>query len=565
MNRNTCSTETNHSPSSRLLPEGYSCSRRVFSSSLGDWLAAVIVALLVLLLGACRGTPTPTLQPIPTATYIPTEEATPEPSAVPTSAPISAVVTDTLRVRELPSTSARILGRLRKDTQVTLMVRTDDNAWYGIEYPPQSGEHGWISSAIVIPDQPTENLPVGFTLPPPPPGSIFASVKHLLNVRSGPSKDYDIIGTLPAGIRITLLARSENQKWYQIFYPPDTQRRAWALGEEGLLELQDQPDNLPVAPAPPTPTPAPTPVPRPTRTPGASGAGAGRILVSSNRGGSYDIYSLADNGEVRAQLTHTGEAFGARFSPDGNRIVFYHTVTTSPVATGHIYIMNADGKGLRDLSGSAGGASDSDPDWSPDGSRIVFVRTPRARPPEIWVMNADGSGARRLLSLSPGTGVSGMSAGDFSPHPRWSPDGGRIAYAAVPRAENPGAPLYPSIFVVNADGSNETQLTDNDSINSNPVWSPDGKQIAWAAKDFINRQNWRVWMMNSSGGNQHIAIGGLGGDGANAIQPVEWIGNRILLSGWTGNWDAYLANADGSKLTRVTTSSGDDRPTDWLP
>ena len=131
------------------------------------------------------------------------------------------------------------------------------------------------------------------------------------------------------------------------------------------------------------------------------------------------------------------------------------------------------------------GASDSDPDWSPDGRRIVFVRTPRAGAPEIWTMNADGGNARRILKLSPTT----SSAEDYSPQPRWSPDGGRIVYAAVARVSKPGAPLYPSIFVASADGGNEQQLTDNDLINTSPVWSPNGNQIAWAAKDFINRQN----------------------------------------------------------------------------
>jgi WD40-like Beta Propeller Repeat len=519
-----------------------------------------------LLLAACRATPTPTLVPIPTATYIPTETATPPaPTVTPTVAPIRAVVTDTLRVREMPSLSARILARLKKDSVVALLARSDDNLWFGIEYPPESGVHAWISADYVVPASSPDQLPVGFTLPPPPPGSIFANVKHPLYVRRGPGKEYDIIATLPTGAHIALIARSEDGQWYQTFYPPESHTRAWVLGDENILELLSAPNQMPVAATPPTPTPAPTPVPRPTRTPAPPGVVvSGRILMSSNRGGAYDIYSVTESGTIRP-ITHLGEAFGARFSPDGNRILFYHTVATAPVLTTHIYVMNADGSGLRDLSARAGGMSDSDPDWAPDGSRVAFVRTPRAGAPEIWVMNADGSGAHRVVALSIATGISSMSVGDFAVQPRWSPDGGRIAYAAVPRTQNPGAPLYPNIFVVNANGSGETQLTDNDLINSNPVWSPDGAQIAWSAQDFINRQNWRVWVMSASGGNQRVLIPQLLGDGNNGIQVTEWVGNRLLLAGWTGSWNVYLANADGSHIAPVTREAADDRPTDWQP
>ncbi len=180
-------------------------------------------------------------------------------------------------------------------------------------------------------------------------------------------------------------------------------------------------------------------------------------------------------------------------------------------------------------------------------------------------MNTDGSNAHRIKALSMATGISSASVGDFSIQPRWSPDGGRLAYAAVPSSQNPTAPLYPNIFVVNANGGNETQLTDNDLINSNPIWSPDGKQILWSAKDFINRENWRVWVMSASGGNQRLLIPQFLGDVNNGVQAVEWIGNRLLLAGWTGNWNVYFGKTDGTGITPVTSDIADNRPTDWLP
>ncbi len=528
---------------------------------------AIVCAAFAVLLSACQSEPTPTLVPIPTATYIPTETEQPAPSdteVVPTSAPIRAVVTDTLRVREQPSTSARILGRLKEGTAVMLLARKDDNQWYEIEYPSGSGQAGWIASDIVVPDSATGALPVGFNSPAPPPGSVFARVKHNINVRTGPSKDYEVIATLPAGARVPLLARLPGEQWYLVRYS-DIGKRGWILGD--FLDFESAPDQLALATPPPAPTPAPTPIPRRGITPPPPGATAaplsGHILISSNRGGGFEIYSVADNGAIRSQLTHFGESYGARFAPDGTRLVFFHIVATSPAVTSHIYSVNADGSGLVDLS--RGGASDSDPDWSPDGKQIAFVRTGRASAPEIWVMNGDGSGAHRIVQLSATTSAAGASVENFSPQPRWSPDGGRLAYAAVPRGTNSGAAFYPQIYVASVSGGNETQLTDNDLINTAPVWSSDGNQIAWAAKDFIKRQNWRVWAMNASGGNKRVLIANLFGDVNSGVQPVEWIGSQLMIAGWSGNWNAYLANADGSNLNAVTREGADDKPTDWLP
>ncbi|MGE5141765.1 MAG: SH3 domain-containing protein, partial [Rudaea sp.] len=443
------------------------------------------------------------------------------------------------------------------------------NQWFEIEWPPGSGQVAWISADIVVPESSTDALGVGYTSPAPPPGSIYGRITLRTRFRSGPGKDYDTLDRLAAGARVTILAKSDDGEWFQIVDPRDSTKTAWVAArdqEDTLVELLGTADQLAIAAAPPTPTPGPTPVPRPTRTPGPPGTVAGgRILMSSNRGGSYAIYTIGENGAVGRVLSPFGDSYGARWSPDGGRIVFYHTVSTSPVHTSHIFAMNADGKAAVDLSAVSGGGSDTDPDWSPDGRQIVFVRTPRASGPEIWVMNANGSGARKIVALSPATGIADPGASDFSPHPRWSPDGGRIAYAAVPRTRNPGAPLYPNIFVASASGGNETQLTDNDMINANPVWSADGKQVAWSAKDLFSRQNWRVWAMSASGGNQRMLISSVGGDGNSGVQAVEWIGNRLLLAGWVGSWNVYLANGDGSGLAAVTSDAADDRPGDWLP
>ncbi len=523
------------------------------------------VMLTLVLVSACSPTPTPLADTTPTrtprATRTPFPTLTPRVARTATPSPITAIVTDTLRVREQPSTTAHILGRLQKDANVLLLSRTEDSQWFAIEYPSASGQVGWIFGEVVKATGDISTLPVGVSAPKPPEGAIFAIVKSngdALRMRAGPSTNYEIVARIPDKTRVTLIAKLADGSWYQVLYPPGSSQVGWINGE--FLTLEGSNAQMQIANAPPTPTPGPTAVPRPTRA--ADAPTGGSILISSNRDGAYNIFVIGENAVVRRALTQNGNVFGARYTPDSERIIFYRTIATSPNMVNHIFAMDFDGGNVVDLSSRAGGAfSDSDPDWSPDGARIVFVRTPRAGAPELWTMNAQGSNAKLLLKLSAATGV----VGDYSPSPRWSPDGGRIAVAAVPRVKTAGAVLYPSIFVVNTNGADERQLTDNDLINTKPVWSPDGSQIAWAAKDFLNRQNWRAWIMNASGADQRLLFTPPGGDVNNAIQPVAWRGNRVLASGWTGNWNVYLVDVGGSNLTQVTREVANDVPTDWLP
>lgn len=537
----------------------------VFLAWLGKRTEFIFFVLgLCVFVSACS-TPTPTVETTPTrtprSTRTPFPTLAPRPSRTPTAAPITAVVTDTLRVREQPNTNARILGRLQKDSTIQLVSRTENSEWFSIEYPPRSGQVGWVFGEVIIPNGDVARLPIGFAAPKPPEGAIYARVKGeggVLRMRAGPGTNYEILSRIPDTARILLIAKLADGSWYQTIYPVGSGKVGWVSSD--FVTLEGSNAQMQIALAPPTPTPGPTALPRPPRAPNV--AVGGSILISSDREGPFNIYAIGENGVVRHQLTSNGNALGARYSPDGERIVFYRTVSTSPYVVHHIFVMDRDGSNLIDLAARMGGSfSDSDPDWAPDGSRIVFVRTPRAGAPELWTSNASGSNAKLLLKLSASTGISG----DYSPSPRWSPDGGRIAYAAVPRIRIPGAPLYPGIFVVNINGTDERQLTDNDLINTNPVWSPDGAQIAWAAKDFLKRQNWRAWIMNASGADQRVFLEPPGGDANNAIQPIAWRGSRVLAAGWTGNWNVFLVDAGGGNLAQVTRDFSNDMPTDWLP
>ena len=156
---------------------------------------------------------------------------------------------------------------------------------------------------------------------------------------------------------------------------------------------------------------------------------------------------------------------GIRWSPDGQKIAF--TAWSDP-ADERLFVMNADGSGKQKLTSNP--RWETGVAWSPDGQKIAFASSTR-RNSEIYTIHADGSEQRRLTSEAWG--------GELA----WSPLGNRIAFV---RRRDGNAEIY----VMNTDGSGQLNLTRNAVGDRNPVWSPDGRRIAFES-------NWQVNVMNA--------------------------------------------------------------------
>jgi Tol biopolymer transport system component len=116
---------------------------------------------------------------------------------------------------------------------------------------------------------------------------------------------------------------------------------------------------------------------------------------------------------------------------------------------------------------------------------------------DLYVMNADGSSQTRLTNHPAHDGG-----------PVWSPDGRLIAFDS-------GRDGYADIYVMNADGSSQTRLTTDRTRGMWPVWSPDGRQIAFEA----DRGNWETYVMNADGSGQNNLTKNPGYDGYPAWSP----------------------------------------------
>jgi Tol biopolymer transport system component len=210
----------------------------------------------------------------------------------------------------------------------------------------------------------------------------------------------------------------------------------------------------------------------------AQGSTTSKIAFVSYRDGNAEIYVMNPDGSDQTRITdHPASDVNPSWSPDGSRIAF----TSNRDGNSEIYVMNADGSGLTRLTNDP--AFDGSPTWSPDGRKIAFVST-RADVLElgpfsnIWVMNADGSEPTQLTI-----------GNHFVEAPSWSPDGSKILFKV--------SGSY--ISVINADGSDGGVLKFVPGAH-HPAWSPDGRQIVFEAFDPDNRiPNSEIYIMNADG------------------------------------------------------------------
>lgn len=274
-----------------------------------------------------------------------------------------------------------------------------------------------------------------------------------------------------------------------------------------------------------------------------------RLVFESYRDGNAEVYVINLDGSGAVNLTQNDAYDGTpSVAPDGLSIAF----TSERAGSADIFIMDSDGDNVRQLT--EGGGNNTIPAWAPDGQRILFVSNRTYNidvqgghievpgNSKIWVMNADGSNPSRITQML-GLDMFGT----------WSPDGLEIAFMSV-RDGNP------EIYRIREGGAGQN-LTNDPANDMNPSWSPDRAMLAF---------------MSDRSGDSEIYLLDLETDEliniTNAPESNEsdpaWSpdGEKLaFISDRDGNIEVYVMNADGSNWVRVTNNPAKDLHPEWLP
>lgn len=273
---------------------------------------------------------------------------------------------------------------------------------------------------------------------------------------------------------------------------------------------------------------------------GGTLGGGSRLLITREADGNRDIYLLSSTGATLQRITSDAQSDEApRWSPDGTRVAFIRRDTGA--GSQALYFMNADGSNPQNLY--PGGLAVTDQPFYPAwlNNDMVFFRRGASAPAALAKRSIGGGDVTAVTT--PGT--------DFDDVPTVSPDGTKIAFVRVSGSSS-------ALYIANSDGTNAHSVI-TDAGRTAPAWSPDGTKLAFVR--IVDGTNWEIHVAAADGSNPVRLTNNAAQDFAPVWSPDS--SKLLFASARDGNNELYRMNADGSNVLRLTNTAASEIPYGW--
>ncbi|GAB4567633.1 MAG: hypothetical protein Kow0047_19920 [Anaerolineae bacterium] len=458
------------------------------------------------------------------------------------------------QLKAAPDPNAAPVAVLRGGQVLEMIGRTEASDWILVVYPPESEGSAWIpadqlriyndisllpvvepTAAVLVTPTPEPEAETQTEAPSAAPtterlpavvGKVARITADVLNVRAGPSTRYAVIHQLKLNEEVEVVGRNEDGSWLLVIYDRATDARGWIYAE--YAEVGEGVEDLPVA----TTTAQPVTAPQSQRT-----SFTGKLAILTSSGGELYLVNADGSGLRRV----TAGVLDPDLSPDGTKVA-YARWPGGPDPEG-IYV--------RDLTNDNewrqwGTHLPRTPDWSPDGRALVFSfqrggregyeEVERCFGPFCFSFTLGPDPNWRLGYVDTWTGeYRDVPSVPYSANPSWAPDGERIVYH-----DDRG------IEVTTLHGP--SRALNQELRHKNPVWSPAGGLIAF---EYKYQDHTDIYVMNEDGtGVRPLTQSDpLLGKAVNNVSPTwspdgQWI---AFLTDRNGQWEVYVMRPDGSQ------------------
>ena len=265
--------------------------------------------------------------------------------------------------------------------------------------------------------------------------------------------------------------------------------------------------------------------------------------------------------EQRQLTVNAGYNHGLAFRPNGMQIVFVRQDAYYE-ENNNIHMINSDGTGERQLTHTN---RDSRPAFSPDGHHIVFVSIRNGQSSEIYKLDLESGEETQLTHAWPEAAPQ-IGPGPRNSHAKFSPNGEHIVFEAVRR----GLPrAHQEIYVMKADGTEQTRLTHTTGSCHSPVYSPDGQKIAFVCRPSGSKKGY-IHTVNADGTERTQW------QASEDVQSIDAFGPDSRVLAFTArdaeksdkygqDFDIFTLNVQNGNAQRITDNTGSNRDAAFGP